>query len=281
MFCLILLWSLVASDSHAVLVAPHALFIDHQTRSTVLYVYNTEEVPVEVTVELSYGYPRGDGSGGVRVFLDDHPGATEPSCASWVKALPKRVLLIPGQRQAIRLLARPPAGLADGEYWSRVIVNSQKAPVAHKLEQSEGVQVGLALATRTIISLNYRKGRVNTGVDLRHLRATVDSAAVKLELDLHRTGNAAWLGQVDAVLSDAGGHEVQRWNRAVAVYEDLQRSLELPLQAPPLPGRYTISVRLDTDREDLPPEGILASVAVMRSMALIYERPIPATQRGE
>jgi hypothetical protein len=151
-------------------------------------------------------------------------------------------------------------------------VSSQKAAEPRKLEQSEGVQVGLALATRTIISLNYRKGQVNTGIDLRHLRAQVDSAAVHLELDLHRTGNAAWLGQVDAVLSDASGREVQRWNRALAVYEDLQRSLELLLDDPPLPGRYTISLQLDTDRADLPPEGILPCPAVVRSMALVYER---------
>ncbi len=158
-----------------------------------------------------------------RCFWKTNPKLGEPSCATWVKALPRRMVLQPRQRQAIRLLARPPAGLPDGEYWSRVIVSSEKAAEPRKLDHSEGVQVGLALATRTIISLNYRKGKVNTGVDLRHMRAQVDSAAVHLDLDLHRTGNAAWLGQVDAVLSDASGREVQRWNRALAVYEDLQR----------------------------------------------------------
>jgi len=271
---------LLPMDSLAVLVAPHALFIDHRERSTVLYVHNPDDHPVEVEIGLSYGYPRGDGKGGIKVFLEDHPEPGEPSCAAWVQALPRRMVLQPRQRQAIRLLARPPAGLPDGEYWSRVIVSSQKAAEPRKLEQSEGVQVGLALATRTIISLNYRKGKVSTGVDLRHMRARVDSAAVHLDLDLHRSGNAAWLGQVDAVLSDASGREVQRWNRALAVYEDLQRSLNLPLDDPPLPGRYTISLQLDTDRADLPPEGILPCPAVVRSMALVYERTTNAESGG-
>jgi len=280
LFAVVLLCSLLPVDAFAVLVAPHALFIDHRERSTVLYVHNPDDHPVEVEVKLSYGYPRGDGKGGIKVFLEDNPKAGEPSCATWVKALPRRMVLQPRQRQAIRLLAHPPAGLPDGEYWSRVIVSSEKAAEPRKLDHSEGVQVGLALATRTIISLNYRKGKVNTGVDLRHMRAQVDSAAVHLDLDLHRTGNAAWLGQVDAVLSDASGREVQRWNRALAVYEDLQRKLELPLDKAPLPGRYTISLQLDTERADLPPEGILPCPAVVRSMALVYERNAPLESGG-
>ncbi len=270
---LLLLLSLLggqAEPADAAMVAPHALFIDHRVRSTSVHVLNPDDVPVEIKVELIYGYPRGDGDGGVRVFLEDLPAPGDPSCAGWVKAYPRRVTLLPGQKQTIRLLAKPPAALPDGEYWSRVVIISQAAPEVQDLEGSEGVRVGLTLSTRTIISLNYRKGPMSTGIEVPRLRGSVDSAAVHLEMDLRRKGTAAWLGQLDVVLMDPSGKELQRWDRALAVYEDHGRRLEFPLDSRLIPGHYTLSMRYSTERKDLPPEGILPSEEVIRSMALSF-----------
>jgi hypothetical protein len=265
-----------AGQAAATLIAPHALFIDHRIRSAAMYLYNPDEVPVEINVELIYGYPRGDGEGGVWVFLEEDPAEGEPSCADWVRALPRRVILMPGQRQTIRFLARPPAGLPDGEYWSRVVVSSQA--VEHDLEGTEvegaeGIRVGLRLATRTIISLNYRKGPVTTGIELEHLSAQLGERSLTVGMDLKRQGDAAWLGQVDAVLLDAEGEELQRWDRAIAVYEDHRRILEFPLEQPRTKGNYMLSLRYSTDRADLPPEGILPSATVVRAIPLIAQTP--------
>ena len=113
----------------------------------------------------------------MKVFLEPDPPAGEPSCADWVRALPRRVILQPGQRQTVRLLAQPPAGLPDGEYWSRVVISSKSLPRdgdTVEVEGHEGVRVGLTLSTRTIISLNYRKGPVSTGLDVESLSASLD-----------------------------------------------------------------------------------------------------------
>ena len=60
----------VAARAGATLIAPHALFIDHRVRSGAIFLHNPEDKPVEITVELVYGYPRPDGEGGVRVFIE-------------------------------------------------------------------------------------------------------------------------------------------------------------------------------------------------------------------
>ncbi len=258
------------SVARAVMIAPHALFIDHRTRSTVFYIHNPDDHPVDVTVELIYGYPRDDGQGGVRVFLDEDPDPSEPSCASWVRVLPRRMTIQPGKRQAVRLLASPPTGLPDGEYWSRVAITAVKSSTPRSVEGAEGVQVGLNLATRTIISLNYRKGPMHASVELGAMKAELGSKELALTLDLTRTGTAAWLGRAQVVLEDVTGEQLQQWDRDLAVYTSVHRILHLPLDTSLVPGHYIVSLRLDTDREDLPPEGVLPSGVILRSLALVY-----------
>jgi hypothetical protein len=235
-------------------------------------VHNPDVTPVEIEVELIYGYPRGDGEGGVRVFLDPDPDQDEPSCANWVRALPRRVILMPGDRQTIRFLARPPAGLADGEYWSRIVITSR--PADHhvqgiEVEEAEGVQVGLTLATRTIVSLTYRKGPLTTGIEVDNLEAQLTPREIITRMNLTRLGSAAWLGRVDAVLLDVDGEEITRWDRALAVYEDHRRVLRFPLDRRIDPGSYILSLRYSTERTDLPPEGVIPSEPVARAFPLV------------
>ena len=156
----------VATPASAIVLAPHALFIDHHTRSGILYIQNPGDDVEEVTVELEYGYPASDSAGGVHIELVPNPPADAPSAAGWVRALPQRMRVQPGARQAVRLLAQPPAELPDGEYWSRVIVTSHAAQAPVTVSEEQAVRVGLTLEMRTITSLTYRKGQVTTGVTL-------------------------------------------------------------------------------------------------------------------
>jgi P pilus assembly chaperone PapD len=266
----------ISERTSATLVAPHALFIDHRVRSAAIYLHNPDDKPVEIGIELVYGYPRGNGDGGVSVFLQPEPPADEPSCAEWVRALPRRVLLQPGQRQTVRLLARPPAGLPDGEYWSRVVISSKplaREEDAVEVEGHEGVRVGLTLSTRTVISLNYRKGPVSTGLDVESLSASLGADAITASMELKRLGDAAWLGQVDAVLLDSDGTEMQRWDQILAVYDDHRRVLHFPLRRPKDPGSYMLSLTWSTDRKDLPPEEVLAATTVIRAVPLVAMSP--------
>lgn len=267
-------WS---ADAAATLIAPHALFVDHRVRSAAIYLHNPDDKPVEVSIELIYGYPRGDGEGGVKVFLDPDPAETEPSCASWIRALPRRVTLEPGQRQTIRLLAQPPVGLPDGEYWSRVAITSvalEREGESQPVEGADGVRVGLDLQTRTIISLNYRKGPVRTGIEVGDLGARIDGDALTVDMDLRRQGDAAWLGRVDATLLDTQGKELKHWDRAVAVYDDHHRSLSFDLDRNYPAGSYTLSLTWSTARDDLPPEGVLPAATVVRAIPILVMEPL-------
>jgi P pilus assembly chaperone PapD len=235
--------------ARAVTVAPHAVFMDHRTRSGVFYVQNPGLEPIEVQVDLEFGYPTSDDQGAVRVTLFEHPDASQPSAAQWIRALPRRLVVPPGQRQAVRLLAQPPAGLPDGEYWSRIIVTSKDQTPVRETSQSD-VRVGLELVTRTIISLNYRKGETATGVKVKNFSLEPGDDDVTVQVDLERTGNAAFLGRMELRVVDAQGAVLDTWDRSIAVYYDLRRRIVLAQDALP-PGTYRVLMRLSTDRLDI------------------------------
>lgn len=250
------------------LVAPHALFMRDDSRTTVLYVQNTGDRTQEISIELKYGYPTSDDSGDVHVELIDSPAPSEPSAAGWVRALPRRLLLAPKDRQAIRFLARPPADLPEGEYWSRVIVSSQEAEPELPKPVTGAVQARLFFETRIIVSLSYRRGEVSTGVQLNDFQAAIDGASVAADVRLERTGNAAYIGMLELALLDAEKREVGSWMRAIAVYRDLYRHIEMPVGDLPS-GLYTLALRLCNERSDIPGENLLVAAPLETEMSLM------------
>ena len=150
-----------------VVIAPHAVFMDARTRSGAVLLYNPNTEPVEVAISFFFGYPATDTAGSVIVRTVEHPDSTSPSAAGWIQAFPRRLTVPPLERQTIRLLATPPPGLANGEYWARLVISAKggQLPVTGVADTAK-LKVGLTLEVRTIIGVFYRKGAVHTGVKL-------------------------------------------------------------------------------------------------------------------
>lgn len=250
----------------AVLVAPHAVFMTHRTRTGQLQLHNTGSRPEEVTIELKYGYPAGDSTGRVQVQLTDQPDSTEPSAAGWVRAFPRRLVLNPGERQVVRLLATPPERLADGEYWSRIVVTS-RAGQARAQAADSGVTTGIDIQLRTVLSLIYRKGPVTTAIAIDSLRAAGDRDSLVVMARLDRGGNGAWIGNAVFTLSDSAGAPVADWSYAVAVYRSDTRRFTLPLDGVD-PGAYRLRVELNTDRNDVDRGNLLQTPPVLDSLGV-------------
>jgi hypothetical protein len=242
--------------------------MQHETRSGVLYVHNPSEVPIEVEIDLVFGYPVSDDEGRVRVVYYPDPEPEAPSAARWTRALPRRVVVPPGRRQAVRLLSRPPAGLPDGEYWSRILVTTQPQTVAtQSIDASGAIQVGLKTATRTVTSLNYRKGDLRTAVVLRRFDHWSDEDKIVAEVDLERRGNAAFLGRLELNLIDASGKVAYAFDHSIAVYYDLLRHIEIPLEGLAA-GDYSLRLRISTERTDIPQQDIVAANPIEESVEL-------------
>lgn len=240
-----------AAASRAVSVSPMSLFLDHRSRTTSMTLYNPNPQPEEVEISFAYGYPQSDSTGAVSVPLAEVAPEGEPAATPWLRAFPRRLVLQPGQQQVVRVFAQPPADLADGEYWSRVLVTATggRPPV----EQQVNPDVRVALTMRTIVvgSLNYRKGSLSTRAVVAAADALATDAGVQLTLDLERGGSAAWLGRVRLRLEAADGRLLAEQEDVLSIYRTLRRRFEFPLDDPAAARGARVRYVLETERPEL------------------------------
>jgi P pilus assembly chaperone PapD len=256
-----------AGEAQGVVVAPHAVYLDHRTRSASITLYNPGSDPAEVTISSMFGYPVTDSVGHFMLLTPDSVDASMPSATAWIEAFPRRMTIPPLQRQTVRLLARPPQGLPDGEYWSRVMISAKGGAVPVTGADSTGIAIGLTLEVRTIIPLIYRKGQLTTGVVLSNLRAQTvgDSLAVRVRLE--RQGTSAYIGMAKGTLLTVSGVPVASFQLPVAIYYDAEPEFMIPLAGLPA-GTYRLRLELATDRTDIAPEQMLRSPVTRDSISV-------------
>jgi len=264
--------------AQGVMVAPHAVFIDHAQRSGSVLLYNPGTEPVEVTISTIFGYPTTDSTGGIK--LDTLAADSSVSALPWIQAFPRRLTVGPRERQTIRLLARPPVELPPGEYWLRLVIAAQagRVPISG-VSDTTAIQVGLKLEVRTIIGVNYRKGPVTTGLSLSNLRAQLVGDSVITRAKLERRGNAAFIGMVRETITDStgavraqrvGDSLVTSYQSPIGVYFTMEPRLATAIAAPGLRrGRYWLRYEVVAEREDLDPRVVLKAPAVRDSVQLV------------
>lgn len=251
--------------AQGVLVAPHYLVMDHRTRSGSVTVYNPGTDPIEVTIGTLFGYPVTDSVGDFLLFTSDHPDSTQPSATGWVDAFPRRMTLGPKERQTVRLLGHPPAGLKDGEYWTRLVVTAKGGSVpVTGASDTTSIQVGLTLEVRTILPVFYRKGQLSTAATISNVRTVLVGDSLEIRAHLERQGSAAFIGTLRGSLVDSTGRTVGTFSSPLAVYYDIDPLLKMPLVRPAA-GRYSLRLELATDREDLTSATVLQSALVRDS----------------
>jgi fimbrial chaperone protein len=253
--------------AQGVMIAPHAVFIDHRQRSGAITLLNPGTEPVEVAVAVFYGYTTVDSLAGLSLVTVDHPDSTQPSAAGWVQAFPRRVTVGPGERQTVRLLASPPPGLPDGEYWARLAFTAKagQVPVAGVTDTAR-IRIGLDLQVRSIIGLWYRKGSVRTGVTISGVRAERRGDSVRVSATLTRTGNAAYLGTAHIELRDARDRVVGELRAPVTVFAQDSPRWELPISGP---GPFRMQLELLTQRDDFDDQRVVLQAPPVRDSATV------------
>lgn len=258
---LVLCLGTLLGEAVAIVVAPTAVYLADGRPSAAVTLYNPSTDPEEVSVEAVFGYPATDENGNLFLHLDS-VGGDPRSAAAWIQAFPRRLVVPPGERRVVRLLGRPPAGTADGEYWARLVLTSrgQRVPVGGAGGSSE-VQVGVDLQVRTIISLAYRKGDVTTSVMVEDFAPEIRGDSLVLQPDFVRGGEGAYIGRMDLRLLDGDDVEVRNWTEQVAVYREYRRRYAYDV-ADLASGAYRVVLRLGTDRDDIPAESRLLTEPV-------------------
>ncbi|MDB4879282.1 MAG: hypothetical protein JWL60_728 [Gemmatimonadetes bacterium] len=265
--CCAALLALSPGVAEAVTVSPNALFIDSRTRTGVLTLYNPGTLAEEIEITFAFGYPRSDSLGVISVTLVDSAGRDEPSVLGFVRAFPRRLRLEPGQRQTVRILMQPPAGLPEGEYWGRVLVHSRggRPPVE---QQQDGIRMQIDLETVIVGAVNYRNGAVRTGVVVDSARATVLRDSVHVTADLRRLGNAAYLGTMKWEVVSAAGTVLGTDDEDLAVYRTLRKAVSIAVPAGSSLAGATLRYTFTTNRPDIDPDQRLNADPVTGSIPL-------------
>jgi hypothetical protein len=250
--------------AQGVLVAPHGVFIDHHTRTASVELYNPGVQAVEVSLSMLFGYPVSDSLGNVTLYVAEKADSSQPSAAGWIEAYPRRLTLRPRERQRVRLFARPPADLPDGEYWTRLVVTTTGVQLPSAGAETASMRVGLTLEMRTIVAAFYRKGPVRTAVALSDVRAQLVGDSIVVRARLARQGNAAYLGMANGRVLDGNGRHVASFASQVAVYHFLEPRFVVPARSL-APGRYTVHLEFTTNRDDLARDAVLRAATVRDS----------------
>ena len=224
------------------LVAPTRVIINGGGNAeVVLSNIGSQAATYRIGVELRRMEPDGDFAD----VTEAEASAGEKAALEMLRYAPKRITLLPGQPQAIRLSARPAPDLPDGEY--RVHMSFRAVPPALSPEAAQEQVAAGQLAIRLTpvygitIPVFIRKGRLNAGATIANPRMGGNATAKWLELDMRRTGQRSVYGEI---LGKRGGEQVFQI-KGIAIYPEVQgRTVKIPLTAEQI-GKLSGPIRIE------------------------------------
>ena len=186
------------------------------------------------TYRISLELRRMDETGDFDEVPEANANASERAALDMVRYAPRRVTLLPGQPQAVRISVRPPEGLPDGEY--RVHMNFRAVPSADPVEaatadpaQATGVSIKLVPVYGITIPVFVRKGRLEGQATLGAAQLVRSETGAFIDLDMGRSGTRSVYGEITG--KDARGQLVFSI-RGVAIYSEVnRRKARIPLNA--------------------------------------------------
>jgi len=256
--CAVFAWMtflfLAVDLSAGVLVAPTVVVLSDKARTGRINIENPSDKPKEVEISLSYGLPVSDSLGRISIELLDSNVTDPRSAMDWIRAFPRKVLLAPHGSQVVRLVAKPPKDLPDGEYWAHIVVKSQEGETSFPVaSEEEGITTKLNMIMKTAIALKYRTGELSARLEMTDIKVMEIDSQVVIYCDLENRGNVSYLGVLTCRLYDASGKEISAHKSNLAVYRNLRRGIYLPL----VEGEYHRPYKIDLEisgkgRTDIP-----------------------------
>lgn len=212
------------------LVAPTRVVLNNGGNAElVLSNIGTNEATYRIGVELRRMTEDGD----FHDVSDAEANATERAAAEMVRYAPRRITLLPGQPQAVRLSARPAPDLPDGEY--RVHLSFRAIPPALSPEEAQkqaaagGLTIRLTPVYGITIPVFVRKGQLQAGASLANPHLVKSGQDSFLDLTVNRSGNRSVYGEL--IGKSARGEQLFNL-RGVAVYPEVgHRAVQIPLNA--------------------------------------------------
>lgn len=241
------------------LVAPTRIVLDGRRGTEIILNNIGDDVATyRISVELRRMTPDG------RLADVADPTAAEKTAQEMILYAPRRITLPPSQPQAIRLSARAPEGLADGEYRVHLLFRAVPPPRPQVAPQKvEGVAFQLTPIYGVTIPVIVRLGNLEAKAGLANVRKVTEDGKPAISLDISRSGERSTFGEVRVM--KAGVADPIALVRGVAVYTELgRRSVTIPIDpvnAAHATGAVTVQYIEPTDSG---PVTIAETTAILR-----------------
>lgn len=208
------------------LVAPTRIILDGRRGTEVILNNIGDDVATyRISVELRRMKP--DGS----LEVVTTPNARETAAEAMILYAPRKVTLPPNQPQSIRINARAPQGLADGEYRVHLLFRAipEPRPVTDTAPK-QGVSFRLTPVYGVTIPVIVRLGNLEATAAIANVQKVVERGKPAISLDLSRVGDRSTFGELR--VTKAGLPEPIAIANGIALYTEIdQRRVTIPLDA--------------------------------------------------
>lgn len=208
------------------LVAPTRILLDGR-KGTEIILNNIGDEPATYRISVEFRRMTPDGN------LVDVTDATpqEKAAADMIVYAPRRVTLAPHEPQSIRIAARPPQGLPDGEYRVHLLFRAipPSIPVAASgAEAAKGLQLQLIPVYGVTIPVIVRLGNLEAKAGISNVQVEKSDGKPAIGLDLSRSGTRSTFGEV--LVLKPGVKDPIATLKSVAVYTELAaRHVDVPV----------------------------------------------------
>lgn len=249
--------ALAPASANDLLVAPTRIILDgNRGTEVILNNIGTEEATYRISLELRRMLP--DGS----LEEVETPNAAEQAALDMIRYAPRRVTLPPNQPQAIRIGARVPAELIDGEYRVHMLFRAvpQATPVTETSDgNSEGFSIRLIPIYGVTIPVIVRNGNLDATAAISNPHVVEQDGQQAISFTLSRQGARSTYGEI--VVTRPGIDTPLIRARGIAAYPEIaQRTVTLPVD-PAYQGRLAGPVRIQYRAPDADGGGVIAEIS--------------------
>lgn len=207
------------------LVAPTRVVLNGG-RGTEIILNNIGDDVATYRVSVELRRMKTDGS------LEDvnDPNAEEKLAESMVTYAPRRVTLAPNEPQVVRISARAPKDLPDGEYRVHLLFRAVPPPApAEPPKEVKGISFKLTTVYGVTIPVIARFGNLQAKAGIADVRLTRQEGKPAVSLQLTRAGDRSTFGEVRVM--KAGIKDPIAIQRGIAVYTEIgQRNVTIPIE---------------------------------------------------
>jgi hypothetical protein len=208
------------------LVAPTRIVLDGR-RGTEVILNNVGDEPATYRISVEFRRMTAEGR------LEDvtEPSVAEKLAEEMIVYAPRRVTLAPRQPQSIRISARAPQGIKDGEYRVHLLFRAippAKPVAAPTGTPPQGLSFSLTPIYGVTIPVIVRLGQLEAKAGIANVHLDSQDGKPVVALDLSRSGERSTYGEIRVL--KAGVKDPIASSKSIAVYTEINsRKVSVPI----------------------------------------------------